>query len=118
VSLPVLLGTIGGVGMIVGCSGLTWLKLVGDQTPADKNLLGADIALTLLLALSALSGLVLLALRSTEALGILLDLHLSFTLALFLVLPYSKFVHGMYRSGALLRNSIDQRLGDPATSFE
>ncbi|HXN21305.1 MAG TPA: tricarballylate utilization 4Fe-4S protein TcuB [Candidatus Dormibacteraeota bacterium] len=116
VSLPVLLGTMGGVGMMVGCSGLTWLKLVGDQTPADRNLLGADLALTLLLALSAFSGLVLLALRSTEALGILLALHLSFILALFLVLPYSKFVHGIYRSGALLRNSIERRLGSAPSS--
>jgi citrate/tricarballylate utilization protein len=103
--------------MIVGCSGLTWLKLSGDQTPADRNLLGADVALTLLLGLSAFSGLALLALRSTEAMGILLALHLSFILALFLVLPYSKFVHGIYRTGALLRNSIERRSGT-ATSIE
>jgi citrate/tricarballylate utilization protein len=31
-------------------------------------------------------------------------------LAFFVVLPYSKFVHGIYRSAALLRNAAERRL--------
>ena len=45
------------------------------------------------------------------AMGILLALHLGVILALFLVLPYSKFVHGIYRSAALLRNAAEREAG-------
>ena len=108
-SLPVILGTAGGLGMVIGCGGLLALKITADQTPSAPSLLGADVALILLLGLSALSGLFLLVLRSTGAMGLLLSLHLGFILALFVVLPYSKFVHGVYRSGALLRFAIEKR---------
>jgi citrate/tricarballylate utilization protein len=108
-SIPVLLGTVGGIGMTIGCTGLLVLKVSRDQIPTARNLLGADVALTLLLGMSALSGLLLLALRSTSAMGIFLALHLGFIFALFLVLPYSKFVHGVYRSAALLRNAIERK---------
>jgi citrate/tricarballylate utilization protein len=108
-SLPVVLGTLGGVGMVIGCGGLLALKITSDQTPTAPNLLGADVALILLLGLSALSGLVLLAFRSTNGMGILLAFHLGVILSLFVVLPYSKFVHGLYRSGALLRFAIERK---------
>ncbi|HTU12238.1 MAG TPA: tricarballylate utilization 4Fe-4S protein TcuB [Allosphingosinicella sp.] len=103
-SAPVLLGTVGGVGMMIGTGGLLWLKYVADQAPMARRLLGADVALLLLLFLVAATGLVLLALRETVAMGLLLAVHLGFVLALFLVLPYSKFVHGLYRGLALLRD--------------
>ena len=35
--------------------------------------------------------------------GLLLVVHLGVVLALFLTLPYGKFVHGLYRGIALLR---------------
>ncbi len=35
--------------------------------------------------------------------GVLLVVHLGVVLALFLTLPYGKFVHGLYRGMALLR---------------
>jgi citrate/tricarballylate utilization protein len=108
-SLPVMLGTAGGIGMVIGCGGLLALKVTADQTPSAPNLLGADVALILLLGLAALSGLLLLGLRATSAMGILLSLHLGFILALFVVLPYSRFVHGMYRSGALLKFAIEKK---------
>src|SRR6202030_1353710 len=72
------------------------------------SLLGADYALILLLFISAASGLLLLALRYTAAMSVLLSLHLGVILSLFLVLPYTKFVHGIYRSAALLRNAAER----------
>jgi citrate/tricarballylate utilization protein len=106
-SLPVLLGTAGGIGMLLGTAGLLGVKMASDPAPAAKDLLGADYALLMLLFLAAATGLVLLALRDSAAMGILLALHLGVILSLFLVLPYSKFVHGIYRSAALLRHGAE-----------
>jgi citrate/tricarballylate utilization protein len=111
-SPPVLLGTVGGIGMVVGCAGLIWVKIVSDPAPAARRLLGADYALLMLLLLTAATGLLLLALRGTGAMGVLLAVHLGIVLALFLLLPYSKFVHGIYRSAALLRAALERQ---PAT---
>ena len=107
-SLPVLLGTVGGFGLLAGTAGLFWLKLAGDHAPQSARLLGADAGLLLLLMLIALTGLLLLAVRSTGAMGVVLAVHLGLVLALFLTMPYSKFVHGLYRFGALVRHAIER----------
>lgn len=107
-SLPVVLGTLGGIGMVIGCVGLIWLKVVGDAAPVARRLLGADYALLFLLLLVAATGLGLLLLRATSAMGIALAVHLGCVLALFVLLPYSRFVHGPYRLVALWRSAKEK----------
>ncbi len=107
-SLPVVLGTLGGVGLLIGTGGLFAMKFTDDPNPKARKLLGMDVAMLVLLALSALTGLLLLALRATGAMGIALAVHLGVILALFLVLPYSKMVHGVYRGAALLRHAVER----------
>ena len=107
-SIPVLLGTIGGILMIIGTVGLIAMKFVDDPLPNVRRLLGGDIALLMLLAMIAVTGLVLLAVRATGAMGLAMAVHLGFILAFFLVLPYSKMVHGIYRSAALLRRAVER----------
>jgi citrate/tricarballylate utilization protein len=107
-SLPVLLGTIGGIGLTVGTAGLFWLKLSSDQAPQSAKLLGADSALLLLLMMIGITGLALLGVRATGAMGVALAIHLGFVLAFFVTMPYSKFVHGLYRTGALIRYAIER----------
>ena len=51
----------------------------------------------------------LLILRETSAMGPLLALHLGVVFALFLTLPYGKFVHGIYRFVALVRYAQERR---------
>ncbi|MDR3536556.1 MAG: tricarballylate utilization 4Fe-4S protein TcuB [Acetobacteraceae bacterium] len=109
-SAPVLLGTVGGVLLLIGTVGLFAMKLVDDPMPSVRRLLGGDVALLMLLALASLTGLVLLALRGTGGMGIALAVHLGFILALFLALPYSKMVHGVYRSAALLRRATERNM--------
>lgn len=115
-SLPVVLGCVGGVGLIIGTAGLFWLKLVSDQAPTSRKLLGADVALLMLLGTISFSGFLLLGLRATTAMGTLLALHVGLVLAFFVVIPYSKFVHGVYRAAALLRNRLELQAIDARTN--
>jgi citrate/tricarballylate utilization protein len=102
-SLPVILGTIGGAGLLVGPAGLFSVKVRSDSRPMNIMQLGMDYAFLALLFLISLSGLLLLIVRDTSLMGVTLVVHLGFVLGLFVTLPYSKFVHGIYRSAALLR---------------
>jgi citrate/tricarballylate utilization protein len=115
-SLPVLLGTAGGIGIVVGTGGMAWLKIAGDPAPVSRRLLGGDYAFVFLLFLVAATGLVLLVLRETPAMATLLAVHLGAVIAFFLLLPYSKFVHGGYRAAALLRSRIEERRHGTATA--
>ena len=108
-SLPVITGTFGGAGLLIGTGGLFWLKLKRDTRPLAENLLGMDVAFSGLLFLTSLSGLLLLPLRETPAMGLLLIIHLGFVASLFLMLPYSKFVHATYRFAALVRFADEKR---------
>jgi citrate/tricarballylate utilization protein len=107
-SAPVCLGSVGGFGIIVGTIGLIWVKITTDQVPVARSVLGSDYALLFLLLLAAVTGLLLVALRDTGAMAVLLAVHLGVILGLFLMLPYSKFVHGIYRSVALLKAAVER----------
>lgn len=113
-SAPVVLGTVGGVGLVVGTAGLFAVKLATDRAPEAVHLWGMETGLLALLFFTALTGLALLFWRHTEAMGVLLAVHLGFVLALFLTLPYGKFVHAAYRLAALVRHHAERpgRLGD------
>ncbi len=107
-SVPVILGTLGGVGISIGPIGLYYLKQKrSPELGSEAN--GMDTAFLLMLSAVGISGLVLMLLRATPLMGTLLALHLGLVLAFFLIMPYSKFVHGIYRAGALIRHSMEQR---------
>lgn len=108
-SLPVLLGTVGGIGLLVGPAGLAWLKRRRDPELADPAQRGMEAGFLALLFLTSLTGLALLALRETRAMGMLLVAHLGVVLALFATMPYGKFVHALYRLAALLRFHKERR---------
>lgn len=107
--LPVVLGTLGGLGLLVGPIGLAAAKLRQNRALRDDRRLGMDMAFLLMLILTAATGLALLLLRSTPAMGMLLALHLGVVFALFMVMPYGKFVHGLYRGLALVRYAHERR---------
>jgi citrate/tricarballylate utilization protein len=108
-SLPVQLGTWGGVLLCLGTAGLMRVKIITDPAPVARRLLGGEYAMLALLFLVGSTGLLLLALRHTGAMGVLLALHFGLVLALFIAAPYSKLVHGVYRGLALLRHAKDKR---------
>jgi citrate/tricarballylate utilization protein len=108
-SVPVVLGTAGGVLLAIGTGGLAWLRVVEDRAPTAPGLLGADFALIGVLWALAVSGLLLLGFRTTAAMGTLLALHFGLVLAFFMLLPFSKMVHAPFRAAALLRHAQELR---------
>ena len=108
-SLPVILGTLGGIGLLIGPAGLLYLNLQRNSAHGDASQKPMDRAFIVLLFLISASGLLLLAYRDTAAMATLLTVHLGFVMGFFLTMPYGKFAHGLYRVAALLKNSIEKR---------
>jgi len=115
--LPVVLGTLGGIGLVVGPAGLMLAKLKRDPALRDENVRGMEMAFILMLFLVSLTGLLLLVLRATPLMGTVLALHMGFVFGFFITMPYGKFVHGIYRFGALVRYAKERRaLHEPTPS--
>jgi citrate/tricarballylate utilization protein len=100
-SLPVVLGVVGGLALTAGCAGLWSVRARRDGALGDPAQDGLDRAFLALLFVTSVTGLALLVLRESVLMGRLLALHLGAVLALFVTLPYGKFVHGFYRLAAL-----------------
>jgi citrate/tricarballylate utilization protein len=110
-SWPVMPGTVGGLALMIGTGGLLFLKRKMDTAPATHRALGMDVAFLLLLFFASLTGLLLLILRETPAMGTLLAVHLGVVAGLFITMPYGKFVHAVYCYAALVRNAVEQSRG-------
>ncbi len=108
-SLPKVLGISGGMALVIGTCGLFWLNLRRHPLHQDLAQRPADRGFIALLFLTAVSGLVLMLLKSTAVLPLALCVHLGAVMALFLTMPYGKFAHAIYRSAALLKWAIERR---------
>lgn len=115
-SVPVISGVLGGVGLVTGCSAILATKGSVDVEATDESMLRRDYGLLIALELIGLTGLATLCARSSPAYGALLIVHLATVATAFLVAPYTKFVHWIYRSMALYRNA-DERRGAEATDL-
>lgn len=107
-SAPVLLGFFGGSAMTVGAVGLARARMKREGALTDPAG-GMHAAFTHSLAAVGATGIALLLLRSTPAMGTLLALHLGVVFAFFVAAPYGKFVHGLYRYLALVRHAQETR---------
>jgi len=103
-SVPVITGTAGGLAMIAGCAGLTALKRRTDQAPA-----ATDYGLLIGLGLLAFTGMLTLLLRATPAYGLVLVAHLATIVVCFAVVPYTRFMHAVYRFLAIVGDNIERR---------
>jgi citrate/tricarballylate utilization protein len=116
-SIPVLIGTLGGLMLLAGTSGFIYLKF-NQRRARQMGQLQLDLTLTTSLWLIALSGLLLLVLRETSAMPALLLVHLGFVFGFFITMPYTKMVHGLFRmlSLALFYAETEDAVSDPAGS--
>jgi citrate/tricarballylate utilization protein len=108
-SLPKLLGTVGGISLTLGTLWLWRLNLARDSNHGDAQQRPMDRGFIALLFLISVTGLALMLSKDTAAMPILLAVHLGMVMALFLTLPYGKFAHGIFRTAALLRFSVEKR---------
>ena len=108
--LPVVLGTLGGIVLIVGPVMLLRAKFRRDPDVRDPARLGMDVGFLVMLFATSVTGLALLLLRNTGAMPTLLAVHLGIVFALLLTMPYGKFVHGIYRFAALVRYARERQM--------
>jgi citrate/tricarballylate utilization protein len=112
-SLPKVLGALGGISMLIGTVGLFRLKWIRHPLHGDQQQSAMDYGFIALLFFTSLTGLLLWWLRETDALALMLALHLGVVMALFATLPYGKFAHGVFRSAALVRYAVERRQPNP-----
>jgi citrate/tricarballylate utilization protein len=106
-SVPVVTGTVGGVGLVIGSIGLIVLKRRSDPQATDARMTGRDYNLLVALAMLGATGLATLLLRDTAAFGIVLVLHLATVAVCFAVASLTKFSHVLYRLLALVQDSLE-----------
>ena len=109
-SLPVILGTLGGIGLVIGPIGLLYLNIKRHPLHGDSQQKPMDRGFIFILLLISITGLALLALRDSAAMALLLIIHLATVMTFFLTIPFGKFAHGFYRSAALLKFAVEERV--------
>lgn len=107
-SVPVITGTAGGLGLLVGCTGLLVLKGRSDPARSTEQMLRADHGFLWALLVLAATGLLTLVLRGGPLFGPVLVVHLAAIVVAFGVAPYTKFVHWIYRLLALYKDGLDK----------
>jgi citrate/tricarballylate utilization protein len=105
-SVPVLTGTLGGIGMLAGGAGLGVLKARSDPARGTSGMRRADYALIIALGVLAGTGLLTLAVRDTAVFGPVLVAHLAAIAVAFAVAPYTKFTHWLYRLLAIYKHTL------------
>jgi citrate/tricarballylate utilization protein len=112
-SVPVIAGLMGGVGLLAGSLGLLWLKTRAAQVMSVSEMTIKDYGLLTGLTFLALSGLATFLVRDTPAFDLVFLVHLGAVVVAFAAAPYSKFPHGLYRFLAIVRDNMerDQAIG-------
>ena len=108
-SVPALAGVTGGAGMIVGAGGMLLLKRRHDPALTTRAMARSDRALGWALLVLAASGLLARLVQGTPAFGPVLIVHLTAVLAAFVIAPYTKFMHFVYRMLSIYRDRLGTR---------
>ena len=110
ISAPVLLGVVGGLGLVVGSLALAFEKSRVDPAATDAASAIREYGFLLALFLLGVGGLLTLLTRTTPAYGLVLAAHLATVFACFVLAPFTKFTHSLYRLLALVRDEHERAL--------
>lgn len=108
---PKIFGISGGILLSLGSIEMIRLKLKADPELGAKRVWRGELAFTSLLGLTAATGLALYAATGTAGVQPLLALHLGCVMTLFLMMPFTKMVHGFFRLCALIIETQKSRVG-------
>jgi len=103
-SLPVLTGMAGGFLIILGAIGLLVIKQGSNKKLMDSYWMNIDSWLLYFLILIMATGFSVNFLKNYDFSGIILIVHLSLVATLFVLIPYSKLVHIIFRYLALVEH--------------
>jgi citrate/tricarballylate utilization protein len=109
ISVPVIFGLSGGVAMIAGATSILYQKGSVDKIPTFRSMFTLDYSFLWMLEAVSATGIATLILRDTAYLGPILALHLGLVLSLFIVAPYGKFIHFLYRFASLVNNRLEEQ---------
>ncbi len=83
-----ILGTLGGIGLVVGPSGLLYLNLKRHPLHGDREQKPVDRGFIFLLLIVSVSGLALMAFRNTPYMALLLIVQLATVMTFFITMPF------------------------------
>ena len=110
-SAPVLSGLVGGIMMVVGCTGLIILKARSDASLEAQEMVARDYGLLTALNGLAITGLLTLFTRNTPVFNLVLITHLACVVVAFAIFPYTKFMHLTYRFMAIVKEHQERATG-------
>lgn len=108
----VILGILGGISIIIGASGMLYARSRSTDDLKDCSAVRSGNAFSVSLLMVALTGMLVLFFRTTDAMPIILAVHLGTVASLFFTAPYTKFVHFIYRYLALVRYAQEERTAE------
>lgn len=106
-SVPFILGCLGGTAAVIGAATLLIIKPKADASLSTREMSKADHGLLGGLLVLMLTGFLVTMLRYTPAFPATLILHLSTVLTAFLVFPRTKFVHLFFRAIAIYQDNVE-----------
>jgi CitB domain protein len=106
-SVPVLSGTLGGIGITIGCIGLVMLKKDSSEATSVAEMNIKDYGLLSALFFLATTGLFTLMVRATAAYPLVLVIHMASVMLFTAMAPYSKLIHAVFRFQALVRDEME-----------
>lgn len=107
-SVPVVSGSVGGALAIIGCLGLLVLKAKADDTQLSPEMARSDNALLWTMLALMITGFATTFTRATPAFGLVLIVHLTAVIVFFGLMPYTKFVHWVYRVLSVQKDTVER----------
>lgn len=93
--------------MFVGSTSLILGKKISWKSAEVKGMTGIDLPFSILLSLSGITGVILIAFLGSGHDWIVFAIHDAFILSLFLIAPFGKFIHPVFRILALIKNRAE-----------
>lgn len=107
-----ILYLLGSAMMFFGSAGLMYGRTLSDRTRETPGMIRIDFPFTLLLNLGGLTGIVLVVFYGSGFDWSVFLIHDALIFTLFLLAPFGKFIHPLFRILALVKNRAERNIDD------